>query len=422
MMLFRELAVPWLLVAAPGQDGSTTRLDSLVAREFAPYQSGGVVVVARHGRPILRRAYGLADIELGVAMRPEHAFKIGSITKQFTAVAVLQLARQGRLSLEDDVRKHLPAFNTHNQRITIEQVLTHTSGLPTLVDLPGFETMARQDHSVAELLELTRDVPLHFVPGTSFRYSDTGYILLGAIIERVSGMSYGDYIATRLAGPLGMRNTRASDDAAIYPGRAKGYTVIDSQVRNATYISMTVPHAAGALASTADDLLIWHLALRDGRVVPAGTLARAWQGPMLPDGLRSGYGFGFKICTLAGRRSVSHGGLINGFSSTAIQLPGDSLDIVVLVNNDSDAPDAGRVARRIARYLLTGSAEPPYVTLSASQREALAGVYEIGAGDLREIIDSAGALFTRRTGVPHSGCGRCRRPSSRSRRAKGRTC
>lgn len=373
-------------------------IDSVASDAFSAGIAGGVVVVAGRSGLEYRRAFGTANIELSVPMRPDHVFNIGSITKQFTAVAILQLVAQGRVALDEDVRTYVPTIQTHGRRLTVEQVLTHTSGLPNLVDLPEFETLARQDHTTAQLLELTRNVPLHFEPGTSFRYSDTGYILLGSIIEHVSGLSYADYVEQRIFKPLDMRNSYYGDDVRILRNRAAGYTVSNGAPVNAAYISMTVPQGAGGLASTADDLLTWHVALRKGAVIADTLLARAWRPRVLPGGVTSGYGFGFKVCTLGDRRTVGHGGFINGFSAASLYVADDSLDVIVLVNNDGDAPDAGGLARRIARFVSSGRALPSYVSLTPSQRRVLIGRYLIAAGDVREILERDGKLFSKRNG------------------------
>lgn len=375
---------------------STATLDSLAAAAFDPAGPGGVVLVARAGRPLLRAAYGMADLELRVPMRPEHLLGIGSITKQFTAAAILQLVAAGRISLDDDVRDLVPGFDTRGRFITIEQLLTHTSGLPNLVDREDFDTLARQDHTVDELLRLTQGVPLWFEPGQGFRYSDTGYILLGAVIERVSGLPYDEYLEERVLAPLGMSHTRYGHDATIIEGRAKGYSVVDGVIVNAPYLSMTVPHAAGGLFSTVDDLLEWSSALEAGRLIPPDLSRQAWSSRNLPDGTVSGYGFGWKLCTLAGRPTREHGGFINGYLAAAMRLPEDDLDVIVLVNSDADTADAGLLARRLARLALTGDPHPHFISLTADQMAALEGRYRIAPGDVRRIFREDRGLYSQR--------------------------
>lgn len=383
--------------AAVSDEALIAGLDALVAAAFAPAGAGGVVLVARDDRVLFRRAYGYADRALAVPMRPEHVLGIGSITKEFTGAAILRLVGEGRIALDADVRTYVPDFNTHGTRVTVEQVLTHTAGLPNIVDLPAFETLARQPHSVEALLRHTRDVPLHFEPGTAFRYSDTGYFLLGAILEKVTGRTYAEYIERDIAQPLGMSRTHVANDRVL-DGMARGYVVNAGLVSHAPYIDMTVPYAAGAIVSTVDDLFTWHRALRAGTVIPRPLLERAWEGRALPNGVHSGYGFGFKTCRIGDRRSVSHGGFVNGFGAQALMLRDEPIDAIVLVNNQSDVPDAGGLACRIARYLATGQPTPPAHTLTAAERRRLVGRYQIAPGDVREIAENGEGLFSRRNG------------------------
>jgi hypothetical protein len=239
-------------------------------------------------------------------------------------------------------------------------------------------------------------MPVHFEPGQGYRYSDSGYFALGAVIERVSGTTYRDYIENRLFRPLGMNDTWYGDDTRIIPRRARGYSLHDGRVVRASYISMTVPHAAGAVFSTADDLFRWDRALRSGMVIPAELLKRAWSPRTLPDGTHSGYGFGWQLCTLAGRPTIEHGGFVNGFQANLLRLPSDDLTIVVLLNNDGDAPNPGVVARRAARFLSSGSPDPRFQELTPDQRAALVGTYRVAPGNALEIVDRGGVLHMRR--------------------------
>jgi CubicO group peptidase (beta-lactamase class C family) len=377
---------------------SQQALDALVAPAFSQL-SGGVVLVARDDKPLFRRAYGFADVELGVPMRPDHVLGTGSITKQFTAVAILQLAAAGKLALEDDVRKHLPTLQTHGRTITIEQLLTHTSGLANVVDRSDFDLLLRQDRSVEELLALTGDEPLRFEPGTGFYYSDSGYFVLGAIIERVSGMKYAQFLEQNLFRPHGMVDTWYGDERII-PRRARGYSMSDGRLVGAAPLSMTVPYAAGAVFSTAGDLLRWLIALRRGEIIPKSLLDRARAPRRLPGGAISGYGFGWKLCTIAGMATIEHGGFINGYLAQALEVPEARLTIIALANNDGDVPDPGALARRIARFLITGAPELPRLRLDAAQRAALAGRYQIAPGDVRVVSDRDGIMHMQRNDGP----------------------
>jgi len=378
------------------RDDLAVRLDAVVAPLFAPHRSGGVVLVAMDDNVVFRRAYGMADVELEVAMQPDHVLGTGSITKQFTAAAVLKLVAQGRIALDDDVRTFLPDFNTHGHRITIDQLLSHTSGLPDFIDREDFEALSRTDHSVSEILALTRDVPLHFEPGQGFRYSNSGYILLGAVIEHVSGRSYAEYLEEQLFRPLGMHDTWYGDDTRIIPRRARGYALRNGRLVRAEYLSMTLPHAAGAVFSTVDDMVTWDVALRSGTVMPLDLLEAAWSPRILPDGTPSGYGYGWKLCAFAGRPIVFHGGFVNGYLANATRLPDDGILVVALVNNDSDAPDPSLIARRIIRYLVTGSTDIQPYNLSETERAALVGRYAIGPDDMLQIMERDSVLYRRR--------------------------
>ena len=399
-----QIAIFIILVAGfcYGNDPAinTDEIDKILSKEFLPHLPGGVVLIAKAGQPIFHRAYGMADLELGLPMNKEHAFKIGSITKQFTAIAILKLVEKGKVNLQSDVRDYYPELPDYGNRITLEQILTHTSGLPTLVDLENFEVLSRQHHSVAELMELTKKEPLHFNPGQGFFYSDTGYILLGGIIERVSGKSYGEFLESEILKPNGLLKTYYGDDSRIIPNRARGYTFHEGQFLNASYIDMSVPHGAGGLVSTAEDLLKWDSALRNGTIISKDLLQEAWSPRILPDGIKSGYGYGWKICSCEGQRTIQHGGWINGFTASAITLPDKEFNIIVLVNNDSDKPDAGAIAQRIARFLLTGSTQLKTQTLSQTQRKALVGSYRIDSENIRKISDRDGVFFSQRNDQP----------------------
>ena len=399
-MAIASLLLALVCTGTSANDAHIEPLRKMIDAEFAGEWRGGAVLVTRHDAVLLRRAYGMADHELDVPMQPDHLLGIGSITKQMTAVAILKLVEQGRLALDDDVRKYVPDMQTHGRTITIEQVLAHTSGLANFVDRPDFESLARLDHTPAQILALSRDMPLEFEPGTGYAYSDSGYILLGAIIERVTGRPYGEYMENALFRPLGMRNTWYGDDARILPRRARGYTFREDRLANAEAISMTIPHAAGAVFSTVDDLIRWERALRSGEAVDIALLRKAWQPRRLPDGTITGYGLGWKLCDVAGHPTIEQGGFINGFTASLMRLPDAGVTIAVLVNNDADRPDAGAVARRAARLLLTGSASPPVHALSATESARLAGQYRIDADNVRRIFERDGRLYSQRNDDP----------------------
>ncbi|KPV51568.1 beta-lactamase, partial [Kouleothrix aurantiaca] len=225
------------------------QIDALAHELYAPDAPGAALIAVRDGETILRRGYGMAQLELGVAIEPEMVFRIGSITKQFTAVAILMLAGQGRLALNDPITRFLPDYPMGDARITVEHLLTHTSGIRSYTDMPEWLPLWRKDFTLTELIGLFKNEPMRFAPGTRWAYNNSGYILLGAMIEAVSGVSYESFLQQHIFDPLGMRHSCYDNTLRIVSGRVAGYEKEPDGYRNAEYLSMTQPHAAGALAS-----------------------------------------------------------------------------------------------------------------------------------------------------------------------------
>ena len=258
-LLLTQLAQP--LFAEKTTNALPPQLDALFADAFPTDGPGASVIVVRDGRTVLRTGYGLADLEHGVPNGAGTVFRIGSVTKQFTAVAILMLAEEGKLSVDDDVTRHLPDYPTHGHKITLEHLLTHTAGVPEYLAIPGFMDDVRDDRTVSEMIDLFKDSELDFEPGSRWSYSNSGYVLLGAVIEKVSGQSYGDFIEQRIFQPLGMHDSSYETHGAIVANRARGYDNGDEGYVNARYVSMTIPYAAGSLLSTVDDMARWDAAL-----------------------------------------------------------------------------------------------------------------------------------------------------------------
>jgi CubicO group peptidase (beta-lactamase class C family) len=304
--------------------------------------------------------------------------------------------QEGKLALDDDVREYLPSLSPGEQRMTIEQLLTHTSGLPSAADREDFEAIAKTDLGIEELLALTEGMSMHFPPGTGYRYSDSGYFLLEAVIEQVSGLPYAAFMASQVFEPAGLQHTRYGDGRDILPGRVPGYTRNAQGFIHAPYISMTIPYAAGGIYATVEDLADWIDVLRAGRFIEPELRDRAWSDRSLPDGTRVSYGFGWEVCEIAGERSLGHGGFINGFTANLEHLPDADVTIAVMTNQDTGEPEATYLVRRIARLLLTGEAELQPVALTAVQRAALLGSYRYENGDTRTIFERDGQVLSRR--------------------------
>ncbi len=341
---------------------------------------GAAVLVRREGRTVLRAGFGLASLDLAVPIDPAHVFEIGSVTKQFTAAAILRLAEAGKLALADPITKLVPDLPAGYQAITLTHLLTHTSGVPSYTDFPEWRPRWREDMSLETLIGLFRGKPLDFVPGQSWKYSNSGYILLGAAIEKASGKSYEDYVEQELFAPLGMTATRYGHQEEVVAGRAAGYVKGPTGWSNAPYLSLTQPYAAGSLLSTVDDLARWSDALEAGEAVSASSRDLMFTPVVLAGGENDGsstrYGLGNGLGSVGGYPTHEHGGGIHGFVCALMRVPDADLSIVVLSNNPTVHPV--RLARRIAEHALLGPPPPaPAVVLDAAALDAYVGTYLI---------------------------------------------
>lgn len=374
------LVIPSLAPAlspVKGDDAAlAARIDAVMADIYKPGQPGAAIIVRREGRTILRQGYGLADLELGVAVEPDMVFRIGSVTKQFTAAAVLLLAQEGRLGLQDEITKFLPDYPTGGRTITVEHLLTHTSGIQSYTEMPEWLPLMRKDFSLKELIGLFKDKPMQFEPGERWVYNNSGYILLGAVIEKASGTTYEKFLEERIFKPLGLAHTRYDRTDQVIPRRARGYQAGAGGFVNAPYLSMTQPHAAGALLSSVDDLAAWTEALFSGKLLRREWLDRAFTPVALADGESTGYGYGWFISDFKGHRAVEHGGGIPGFTSYIMCFPEDGITIAILTNSAFPGRQPEPRAVRIANLLL-GLSEPERqpVPLPGEVLDGLTGVY-----------------------------------------------
>jgi D-alanyl-D-alanine carboxypeptidase len=398
------LLVLWSPAAAPAAPPAVAApiaaIDALLKGSFPSEGPGAAVVVVKDGRTLFRKAYGTASLELGVPLQPDMVFRLGSITKQFTAAAILMLAEEGKLSLQDPIEKHLPGYPTQGHVITIEHLLTHTSGIQSYTDMPGWMTSRIQGPmTVTELVDAFKKEPMQFAPGERWAYNNSGYILLGAIVEKASGKTYEAFVRERIFQPLGMASSCYDRTEAIVPKRAPGYTREGDQPRNARYLSMTQPYAAGSLASTVDDLARWDASLYTEKLLKKASLDRAWTPYVLKNGKATGYGYGWGVSTLRGRRAISHGGGIFGFSTYAVRLPDERLYVAVLCNSDSPAADPEYLGKKIAA-LAVGDPfpEPATITLDPRVLERYTGVYRIDETSTRTVTAENGRLYTQRSG------------------------
>lgn len=365
----------------------TRFVDSAATAAVSEHRTPGVsIAIVKGGRPLLLKGYGFADLENDVPATAETVYRIGSVTKQFTAAAILRLAEQGRLSLDDTLQKFIPTFPSQGNRVTIRHLLNHTSGIRSYTSLGAkWQRVIRNDLVPDSMIALFANEPFDFKPGTQWRYNNSGYFLLGAIIEKLSGKSYGQYVQEEFFTPLGLTSTVYCDQAPIIKHRAQGYAPRpNGGFINAEPLSMTQPYAAGSLCSTVGDLVKWTQALTSGKVVSPASYQLMSTPDTLNDGKPLTYGFGLGTGTLGGHRQVSHNGGINGFVSELHYYPDDSVITVVLTNvGGLVAPPLERVVARRA----LGIKDLVAVPIDAAALERFVGVYTLGPTRLRVLVE-----------------------------------
>lgn len=311
----------------------------------------GLSVAVRQGDDLqFAKGYGSADLENNVPAAAETVYRIGSITKQFTAAAIMQLVERGDVVLESDIGEYVD-FDTGDHRVTVDQLLNHTSGIKSYTGLGEAWTSTIPLPVTHDfLLGLVVNEPFDFAPGVEWRYNNTGYYLLGMIVENVTDSSYADYLQKEVFDPLELDGTSYCDEKRLIPHRAEGYENEDGALVNDDLIDMTHPFAAGALCSNVLDLLRWQRALEGGEVVTAASYERMTTPALLNDGSAQEYGFGLGVDTVGDHRRVAHGGGINGFVTMSARYPDDDLDVIVLTN--TPGPTASDLETRIARAAL----------------------------------------------------------------------
>lgn len=378
----------------------TAEIDRLIQQTFKPDSPGAAVLVAEKGQIIYQKAAGSANIELGVPLRTDHVFRIGSITKQFTAAAIMQLVEKGKLSLQDSLRKFIPDYPLLGDRqITIEHLLTHTSGIKSYTDMKDWDaTTRRKDFSPIELIDYFKFQPIDFRPGDKYKYNNSGYILLGYIIEQVSGEAYGTYVANHFFKPLGMNHSYYGDVLPLIKNRVNGYSKneVDGAIVNSEFLSMTQPYAAGSLLSTVEDLLIWTKALHSGKVVSAESFKKMTTPHVLPNGTNTHYGYGLATGNFFGSPTVEHSGGINGFLSNLVYLPKEDVCLAILANCDCEPPSD--LADDILALATGKNRYPVAVKLEKKIMEEYVGVYENDQNEQRVITLEDGQLYSMRTG------------------------
>lgn len=361
----------------------------------------GTVLLAKGDEILLSKGYGKAVIEYDIPNTPDTRFRIGSITKQFTAVAVLQLVEQGKLDLEGKLTDYLPGYpaKPQGELVTIHHLLNHTSGIPSYT---GMEEIMRQRGSLEEAPEdfIKRfwEKELEFEPGTKFSYNNSGYYLLGMIIEKVSGMPYAEYVQAHIFEPLGMKNSGYEHYRSVIPKMARGYATVGEYAERSGNIVTDIAGAAGALYSTTNDLLIWHRALMDKKLLVEASYEKMFT-PYL-----DGYGYGWGIEEHAGTKVYRHSGGIDGFRSMGILLPEKKISAIVLSNLES--VNAGKVAEDLIKMDLGEKVKMPKpvkeVTVAGKVLDKYVGTYNFAPNFNLLITREGNRLMVQPTNQPTS--------------------
>jgi CubicO group peptidase (beta-lactamase class C family) len=322
----------------------------MLSKYFKPGEPGASVIVSQRGAVLFRKAYGLANTETNAPLQPEFPLRTGSVTKQFTAAAIMLLAEQGKLSLADELGKYFPEYPEPGRHVTIENLLTHTSGIRNYTELPQFSVRLTRDVSPDDAIAFFKDAPMQFQPGHRFSYSNSNYFLLGRIVEKVSGISYQDFMQQQIFRPLQMYSTEI-ETATSPVATVIGYTRERRGIIKSPFYSMSWPFAAGAMRTSVDDLVRWDHATRIGALLRRASWERMAKDFTLSDGGHTGYGYGWFIRRFRGNDALEHGGDIGGFSADTWRFPKEQIFIAVLANNDSHEPAPDAIAEKIAKII-----------------------------------------------------------------------
>lgn len=386
-------ALALLLLATGAFAQDTARMEQVIDTHVKNKTFMGAVLVAKGGTVLLSKGYGSANLEWEIPNAPDTKFRLGSITKQFTAAAILLLEERGKLSTSDPIKKHMPDAPVAWDGITIHHLLTHTSGIPNFTALKEFAALKGTATTVDKSIAVFRDKPLDFPAGEKMAYSNSGYMVLGHVIEKLSGGTYEAFVQANIFTPLAMTDSGYDSNTRLIARRAEGYQPGPGGFVNAGYVHMSVPHAAGALYSTTGDLLKWERGLFGGKVISAASLAKM----LTPD--KNNYAYGVGVQTTNGRKVVSHGGSIDGFNTAMSHYPESGFTVIVLANVNSITPELiasqlGLIAHGDTVRLPTERREIPLPAVAASY----AGVYEFTPAVTMTITHKGSQMFAQLTG------------------------
>lgn len=387
---------PSVVAAPPSDEQLISKVETLIAdRLEEPDAVGFSVVIARDHETILSKGFGKTDTEKEIPVSTKSVFGIGSVTKQFTAAAIMRLVEQGKLSLDDDFNSYLPNFPTQGHTVTIRHLLTHTSGIKSYTAVKDFwKTGASTELSVDELLAYVKDQDFDFPPGEQYKYSNTGYYILGAIVEEASGVPYCQFLREEFFLPLDLSHTSCGSRIETIENAAQGYTYERDQLHTDGHQAMKNYGGAGMIMSNAHDLVAWESALMNGKVVSNESLELMTTPTTLPSGQSTGYGFGLSLGDLAGHRAIMHSGGAPGFSAVLVHFPEENLYIAVNSNVFSDSKPAKSLGREIAKIALGIDKSIADLKPSADNIKQFSGLYILESENREiKIFEKEGYLF-----------------------------
>jgi CubicO group peptidase (beta-lactamase class C family) len=371
----RSLILAVLFTASCAAQDVTTRMKEVVKSYTHSNAFMGSVLVARDGKILLNQGYGFANLEWKIPASPTTSYRLASITKQFTAASIMLLQERGKLKIQDPIRNYLPEAPAAWDKITIYNLLTHTSGIPNYTSFPDQASLDPFPITSKQLVTRFLNKPLDFQPGERYNYSNSGYAVLGYLIERLSGQSYGDFVEQNIFKPLGMTHSNYGSNSAIIPERASGYVSGPTGLLNAPFTHFSMSYAAGGLCSTTEDLLLWEQALFNGKFLSAASV----QSMTTP--FKNDYGFGLIIRTETGHKLIEHEGGVQGFNTQMTYYPEDKLTVIVLANLNGPAHE--EIARKLAQIVhgekVVLTSERKEVALSPQILATYIGTYHLAS-------------------------------------------
>ena len=372
------------------------RMEQVVQSYVSNKQFMGAVLIARDQTIVLDKGYGFANLEWNVPNSPTTKFRLGSITKQFTSASIFLLEERGKLKVDDPVKKYMLDAPAAWDKVTVFNLLTHTSGIPSFTGFPDYASTEAIPTTPEKLVARFRDKPLEFQPGEKWNYSNSGYVLLGYLIEKISGQPYAKFVQENIFDPLGMKDSGYDSNSALMLRRASGYAPSANGPVNAGYIDMSIPLSAGGLYSTTGDLLRWEQGLFGGKLLSSASLQK------MTTPFKNDYACGLAVHMVKGRKLIEHGGGIEGFNTQLSYYPEEKLTVVVLGNLNGSSP--GEIASKMAALAhgekVVLAEERKEIVVPAKILAEYVGSYELGPGFVFVVTLEGEQLVTQITGQP----------------------